>query len=269
MDLLKRELAPIVDEAWKEIDGEAKRVLALNLAGRKLVDFDGPHGPAHAALNLGRLEALEKGPLGGVGAARRVVQPLIEIEAPFRLPLADLDDAARGASDLDLEPVVGAAEQIARAEDSAIFTGYTAGGIRGILDACPHSPLSMPKSATKYPELVLEARAVLHEAGVDGPYALALGTESFKTLAVASDNGYPIRRRIEDQIIDGPLLWVPAIDGAVLLSRRGGDFVLTVGQDLSLAYRGHDRDAVDLAIVESFTFRVLDGSAAVALRPAG
>ena len=35
MDLLKRTLAPILPEAWKAIDEEARRVLKLNLAGRK------------------------------------------------------------------------------------------------------------------------------------------------------------------------------------------------------------------------------------------
>jgi len=49
---LKRELAPISTAAWKEIDAEASRVLKLKLAGRKLVDFDGPLGPAAAAVNI-------------------------------------------------------------------------------------------------------------------------------------------------------------------------------------------------------------------------
>ena len=55
MDLLKRSHAPITPEAWKQIDAEAKRVLQINLAGRKLVDFDGPHGWQYAAVNTGRL----------------------------------------------------------------------------------------------------------------------------------------------------------------------------------------------------------------------
>ena len=44
MDLLKRQKAPIVSEAWQQIDEEARRVLKLHLAGRKLVDF-----PDHTA----------------------------------------------------------------------------------------------------------------------------------------------------------------------------------------------------------------------------
>jgi len=54
---------------------------------------------------------------------------------------------------------------------------------------------------------------------------------------------------------------------AVLLSHRGGDFQLTVGQDLSIGYTGHDKETVHLYLTESFTFRVLDRTAAVYLKP--
>jgi len=102
---------------------------------------------------------------------------------------------------------------------------------------------------------------------VNGPYALALGGDSFKELSLATDNGYPVRKRIEQQILDGPVLWAPAVPGAVVLSVRGGDFVLTLGEDLSIGYADHDRENVELYLVESLAFRVLEGSAAVHLKP--
>ena len=49
-----------------------------------------------------------------------------------------------------------------------------------------------------------------------------------------------------------------AIQGGVLLSVRGGDYELTVGQDLSIGYADHDRHTVELYLTESFTFRVLE-----------
>src|SRR5688572_12915366 len=134
MDVLKRELAPITDEAWKQIDDEARRVLKLNLAGRKLVDFSGPHGWKHAAVNTGRLEMLEgRDPVEGVCVGVRTVQPLVELRIPFTLAQMELDVMSRGATDPDLEPVRAAAERIALAEDIAIFNGYDPGKIRGIL----------------------------------------------------------------------------------------------------------------------------------------
>ena len=78
MDLLKRDLAPILPEAWAAIDEEAARVLRLNLAGRKVVDFRGPKGWKKAAVNTGRLKVLpDAGPHATIGI--REVQRLIEV----------------------------------------------------------------------------------------------------------------------------------------------------------------------------------------------
>ena len=63
MDLLKREKAPLTDEAWQQVDDEARRVLKLSLAGRKVVDFSGPHGWTLGAVNTGRLLPVAKGPV--------------------------------------------------------------------------------------------------------------------------------------------------------------------------------------------------------------
>lgn len=267
-DLLRRSMAPIVPDAWREIDREAKRVLELNLAGRKVVDFDGPHGWSAAAVNLGELAPIDASPAPGVSASLRTSQPLIELRAPFRLSRASLDGAARGAARIELTPVVEAAEAIAAAEDRLIFHGFARAGIRGMVEASPHAAIAIPASPERYADVILEAREMLREAGVNGPYALALGTTSYKEISLATEQGYPIRKRIEQHIIDGPLVWAPAVDGAVLLSVRGGDFVLTVGVDLSIGYTSHDRDSVDLYLTESLTFRVLEEAAAVALRRA-
>jgi uncharacterized linocin/CFP29 family protein len=265
MDLLKRKLAPIVPEAWAAVDEEARRVLSLNLAGRKLVDFDGPHGWQHAAVNTGRLNLFAKGPAAGVGAGLRDVQPLLELRVPFQLDIMELDLIARGASDIGLDPVATAAEKIALAEDGAIFAGYKAAAIAGIVPESPHKPLKI-SSPLKYPQLLVEARETLYAAGIDGPYGLALSPRCYKEISQATEDGYPLRKRIEGQIIDGPLVRAPFIEGAVLLSMRGGDFQLSVGQDLSIGYAAHGKDKVELYLTESFTFRVLEPAAAIQLK---
>ena len=265
MDLLKRELAPIVPEAWSEIDDEARHVLNLHLGGRKLVDFDGPHGWDYAAVNLGTLDLLDEQPDDDVHLGLRNVLPLAEVRIPIRLDIMDLDAVARGEHEPDLDPVVAAAEKIARLEDGAIFHGSEALGIEGILQASGHEPLSLPDDPIRYPQAFVQASEVLRRAGIDGPYALALGPEAYNALAQAADDGYPIRKHVA-QLVDGPVVWVPALEGAVLLSVRGGDFTLTVGQDLSIGYAHHEKHEVELYITESFTFRVLEPAAAVALQ---
>ena len=268
MDLLKRKKAPITDEAWKQIDDEARRVIQLHLAGRKVVDFSGPHGWKLGSVNTGRLTPIGKGPLGGVSYAVRVVQPLVEVRAPIVMKIMELDYAARGADDLDLDPVIAVAEQVAHAEDTAIFHGFEGGDITGIIEASPHKPIAV-NAILDWPKAVVAGLEVLRAAGVNGPYALALGLQAYDELDAYSEDGYPLRRRFAEALPDVTLIWAPALQGgAVLLSTRGGDYELTVGQDLSVGYAVHDRTDVELYLTESFTFRILEEKAAVFLKRA-
>ena len=264
MDLLKRAQAPITPEAWQQIDDEAKRVLKLNLAGRQLVDFDGPHGWQYAAVNTGHLSIQTDGGLGVPWGVREAV-PVIEIRMPFELPIMALDNASRGAV-LDLAAVVSAAEKTAHAEDTAIFNGFKAGGIEGIIPSSPHPAITIPDDYAHYPSVVVDAVETLRRGGVNGPYALALGPACYAGLAQAAEDGHPIRERVE-HFLDGPMVLAPKVDGAVLLSHRGGDYQLSVGQDLSIGYAGRDQKKVYLYLTESFAFRVLERAAAVYLKP--
>lgn len=265
LDLLKRKLAPVLPAAFAAIDAEASRVLKLNLAGRRLVDFRGPHGWELAALNTGRMTMLPDEPETEVHVGIRQAQPLLELRAPIALPIMELDSIARGAPDPDLRAVVTAAERVAHVEDSAIFNGLPAAGIVGILPASPHHPHRLPPDVTHLPRAILTARETLRQAGVDGPYALALDASYTAQVLAATEDGYPLAKRLTEQVLDGPLVRAEAIEGGVLLSVRGGDYELTVGQDLSIGYAAHDRHTVELYLTESFTFRVLEAVAAVRL----
>ena len=69
------------------------------------------------------------------------------------------------------------------------------------------------------------------------------------------------------RIVDGNLIWAPAIEGAFVLTTRGGDFELNIGQDVSIGYVSHNDSVVRLYLQETFAFRVLTSEAAVALSP--
>lgn len=264
MSLLHRHLAPVSSEAWKALDDEARQVLRPHLAARKLVDFVGPLGLEAAAVNTGRIEALS-GPLEGVGAARRQALPLVELRADFELARAELDAIDRGAADPDLGPLQDAAKRIARAEDTAVFHGYAAGGIQGIDRSSSHETIRLEDDFELYPRAVATATRLLRSAGVAGPYAIALGPRCYAGLVQATaSGGYPILEIVR-RAVDGPLIWAPAVNGAIVLSLRGGDFELTVGQDLSIGYASHDERSVRLYLMESMTFRVLTPEAAVAM----
>jgi uncharacterized linocin/CFP29 family protein len=262
---LMRDLAPINEQAWSEIDAEAERSLKHFLAARRLVDFEGPLGWEHSAVDLGRAVALDQAPLDDIEAAQRRVLPLIELRSRFSVPRAEIAAAERGADDLDLDLVIAAGKSAAIAEDTVVFHGFDAAGIGGIASMTPHASIATSDDYSKYPEHVAAAVAVLRAADIAGPYALALGSRGFTGVTETTEHGgYPVFEHLR-QILGGPVVWAPAVDGAVVLSQRGGDFVLTIGQDLSIGYLSYDAMNVELYLEESLTFRINTPEAAVQL----
>ncbi|GAB3396398.1 family 1 encapsulin nanocompartment shell protein [Humibacter soli] len=264
-DHLLRRHAPLTDAGWALLDAEASARLPVALGARKLVDFSGPHGWEHSATNLGRVGGVVSAPEEGVIARSRRVLPLAEVRADFVLRREELDSADRGAEDVDLGPLDEAAVRIARVENSAVFNGWDALGIIGVLPASPHEPIVHTSMAEEYDDAVTQAVATLKRSGVDGPYALALGPTLWTSVIEANEGGgYPLIRHLRD-ILGGPVEWVPGLDGAVVLSQRGGDFVLEVGEDLSIGYASHDAQNVSLYLEESLSFRVNTPEAAIAI----
>ncbi len=264
MNDLLRDLAPISAEAWTEIEEEARRTLTATLGARKLVDFVGPLGWGASAISLGRSDRLNSEPQKGVEARLRRAVPLMELRIPFDLSRDELEAVGRGADDPDLDPVREAARAIALAEDKAIFHSYRDGGVGGIVEAASDSKCALSEDYTEYVGVVAEALYKLRAAGVDGPYALALGPRCYTGLHKTLDGGFPVMEHVR-KLLDGPVVSAPAVDGAVVMSMRGGDFELTVGQDFAIGYLEHNASSVRLYLQESFTFRVLSPEAAVPL----
>jgi uncharacterized linocin/CFP29 family protein len=263
MNNLHRELAPVSDAAWAEIEEEARRTFEQHVAGRRVVDVTGPDGAALASVGTGHLTGIDP-PADGVIARLRESQQLIELRVPFTLDRQDIDDVERGAQDSNWQPVKDAAKQIAFAEDRAIFEGYPAAGINGIRKSTSNPVLTLPAEARDYPNAVSQAVSSLRLAGVGGPFSLLLSADAYTMVSETSDYGYPIRQHLA-RVVDGDIVWAPAIDGAFLLTGRGGDFELRLGQDLSIGYLAHDADHVELYFQESLTFLVYTTEASVAL----
>jgi uncharacterized linocin/CFP29 family protein len=266
MNHLLRERAPLSDAGWQLLDDEARERLAPALGARKLVDFSGPHGWEHSASTLGRVKRLRGGPTKAVSGLQREVMPLVELRADFALSREEMRDADRGAPDADLGALDDAASEIAMAENVAVFNGW-AGALPGIAERSTHKPVALGKSADAYPRPVAGAVEKLLCAGVAGPYGLALGREQYRRVVETAEmGGYPLLEHLR-KILEGPIVWTPGIDGAVVVSLRGGDFLFESGQDLSIGYDSHDADVVRLYLQESFSFRVATPEAAVALTP--
>src|SRR6266702_178078 len=213
MNNLYRELAPISDAAWADIEQEARRTFEQHVAARRVVDLAGPDGPTLAGVNTGHLTEVDA-PADGVIAHLRAAQPLVRLRVPFTVSRDDVDAVERGAQDADWQPV-----------------------------------------------------SSLRLAGVRGPYPLLLSPDAYTMVTETSDHGYPIREHLA-RVIDGEIIWAPAIDGAFLLSARGGDFELRLGQDLSIGYLTHDVGTVQLYFQEALTFLVYTAEASVPLTAA-
>ena len=265
MNNLHRELAPISDAAWAQIEEETTRTLKRYLAGRRVVDVRGPAGTVLSAVGTGHLRPIAS-QKDGILARQREVKALVELRVPFELDRQAIDDVERGANDSDWQPAKDAARQIAFAEDGAMFEGYTAAGIVGIRQGTSNPKKPLPEDIRQYPDAIAQALSQLRLVGVNGPYAVLLGAEAYTALAETSDQGYPVLEHVK-RLVDDKIIWAPAIDGAFVITTRGGDFELHIGQDVSIGYLSHSDDAVRLYLQETFTFLLLTIEAAVALTP--
>lgn len=266
MNNLYRELAPVTDVAWAEIELEASRTFKRHIAGRRVVDVSGPSGPTTAAVSTGHLNRVSP-PSDGVIADLRDSRPLVRLRVPFTVTREAIDDVECGAQDSDWDPVKEAAQKLAWAEDRAIFEGYAAADIQGIR-ACSSNPaLALPDDPRDFADVLAQALSELRLSGVGGPYSVLLSADAYTKVSETTEHGYPIREHLNRLIGGGDIIWAPAIDGAFVLSTRGGDFELLLGTDVSIGYLSHDADTVQLYIEETMTFLCYTSEASVALTP--
>jgi len=266
MNNLHRELAPISSEAWEQIEEEVARTFKRSVAGRRVVDVKGPGGVDLSGVGTGHQTAIAA-PHNGVSAKLSEVKALVQLTVPFELSREQIDAVERGANDADWQPAKDAAKELAYAEDRAIFDGYKAAGITGIREGSSNTSIALPADVADYPDAIAGALQQLRLAGVDGPYSVLLGADAYTALGEASDQGYPVLGHIK-RIVNTEIIWAPALEGGSVLSMRGGDYELHLGQDVSIGYQSHTDSAVRLYLRETLTFLMLTSEASVSVVPA-
>ncbi|MBV8787983.1 MAG: encapsulin [Mycobacterium sp.] len=263
MNNLYRDLAPVTEAAWEEIELEATRTFKRHVAGRRVVDVSEPGGPAAAAVSTGRLLDVEA-PSDGVVTHLRESKPLVRLRVPFTLSRYEIDNVERGAQDSDWDPVKEAAKKLAFVEDRAIFEGYPAAQIDGIRGSSSNPPVALPDDPRAMPDAISKALTALRLAGVDGPYSVLLSADIYTKVSETTEHGYPIREHM-NRLVNGDIIWAPAIDGAMVLSTRGGDFDLQLGTEVAIGYSSHDAETVQLYLQETMTFLCYTAEASVCL----
>ncbi len=263
-DHLLRQHAPLSDRAWTALERDVTPRLEVQLAGRRLVDFAGPSGWDLSAIDIGRADRVPA-TAPEVDAHVRNVLPVLELRVAFALARRPLEDIDRGATDVDLDALAQAAKVLARAENEAVLHHYREAGLRGVTDASPQEGIRLDGEPDNYPRAVAGAVDVLRNAGIGGPYSLAIAPDLYTAIAeTAEHGGYPLFDHLLE-ILGGQVVWAPGIEGGVVISQRGGDYSFECGQDISIGYLAHDRESVELYLEESFAFRINEDAAAVAL----
>jgi uncharacterized linocin/CFP29 family protein len=122
----------------------------------------------------------------------------------------------------------------------------------------------LPDDPRAIPDVITQALSELRLAGVDGPYSVLLSADVYTKVSETTEHGYPILEHI-NRLVNGDIIWAPAIDGAFVLTTRGGDFDLQLGTDVSIGYTSHDAETVQLYLQETLTFLCYTAEASVAL----
>lgn len=261
MDILKRELAPISQKGWDEIEDQARKTLIASLSARKFIDVIGPKGLDCTSISTGRLHVPADQKNQHVHYGTYSVLPLTETRTRFSLAVWELDNIERGAADADLDALVSAAQAIAKFEEEAIYNGFSEGGITGLSELVKDSLIPMKLTNDGVVDAVTSAQYRLIDNGVESPANLVAGPEVWQALARSAPGG-SLRSQIEKQI-QGKVIYAPILKGALLAADRGGDFELTIGQDFAIGYHSHTTDAINLFMMESFTFRIISPEALI------
>ncbi len=263
MNILKRNLAPLTENAWSEIDDTLKDILKTHQTARKFVDIDGPNGIEFGGVPTGRLSIPGNQPKKGINYGIREFLPLVEIRKPFELDMWEMDNIERGAKDADLSPLEEAGKEIALFEENAIYNGFKTAGIIGLREASEHDAIKMPDNINGFLKEIGTQVLKLRQELVEGPYTLVINASEWLRLINLSE-GYPVLKQLED-ILGGQVLINHANKDSFLVSQRGEDYELILGQDISIGYDQHDTEKIKLYLTSSFTFRVNSPEAIIVL----
>ena len=259
MNILKKSIAPITDHAWKEITQQADSLFNIYMTARKFSEIEGPTGLDQGGIPTGRLLVPGNQTNEGINYGVREVLPFIEIRKPFELNVWELDNAERGAKDINLDPLIKAAKEVAQFEDSAAYKGFKAGGITGLEKSTTRKKVVLPIDSNEFLKSIGSQIIQLQKDGVNGPYNLIINDNRWQQILDLTE-GYPVYKELKE-LIQGEIIINHSSSDTYLVSARGDDFEFTFGQDISIGYDSHTTEKVKLYFTESFTFRVLSPEA--------
>ncbi len=252
--------------AWASISAQATRSLKAILSARKVIDVNGPMGPDFPGVPEGRLDYPDDQPGNNLNYGIHKVHHLVETRIPFELNIEEMDNAVRGAKDLDLATLEEAARNIALFEESVVYHGLSDANILGLRQCQDKECLTIGSTPEQLLEAIAEGLTVFAGRSVEGPFSLVVGPKLWSRMS-AHFQGYPVKMQAENilggQVLLSPYLSDDFANEAYMISQRGGDFEIILGNDLAIGYERHDMTSVQLYFTESFTFRILDAAGVI------
>lgn len=268
MSLFQRHLAPLDNSVWALLEDQAGETLRANLTGRRLVEIRGPLGLQHHAESNGRLQGIDN-PGFDIQCGIRQVQPMIEARKAFSLSLAELQNLQRGARDINLDPLIETAREMAAFEDTVIFKGLASAHVQGLLSS-DLEPMDLARPPVKFLDSLAAALRTMRtntlEGGLNENYHLVVGPETYQYLSAHYVGSHSLLQEVQTLIMGQVLATRALSDEVLLVAQREDAFELVLGQDFSLGYQQHDHESVSLYLMESFTFLLRDPSAALILK---
>ncbi len=248
-----RELAPINQSIWKQIDERAREVFLTTLTARKAIHVTEEKGSAYVAYNLGRLGEVQY--KEDVAYAGYTITPLVETRIEFSLNRWELDNAVRGDKNIDFTNLEDAVKKVALFEERAIFEGLPELGIYGLTKVSSEEvPFGTDETGIR--RSIAEGILKLKKAYMNGKMDLLVSTGLYTTI-MSLPGQTPLHTVIED-MIGGKIYSSEILQGALLVPHDNENIALILGEDFSLGYQEHTKKEITFYIKESFTFQILD-----------
>ena len=232
MNHLLRDVAPITEQGWSELDSSGPRAAgarARRPQGRRLLR------PARLGLlrhqpRPHRAADRRRGRPGRAprrAAAGRAARRLRVVARPS-WPIWSAAPRTSTSSRWRRPPAGWPSPRTPRSSTA----GRPPASAASPRPACT-TPIALSGDFNAYSGHTAEAVETLLRNGIMGPYALALGPDQYTgVIQTAEHGGVLLFDHLKKILQGGPIVWAPGVTGAVVVSLRGGDFLFESGQDL-------------------------------------
>jgi len=246
---LHREDAPFGPALWQKIDDTVVSAAAAQLSARRILKVEGPYGLGVKVLPL------EDGPANeDASVTIPKVMPLAMLKTEFTLMVRDVAAFEEQNTPLPLNTIAQAAIELAQKEDDFLFNGVKAMRMGGLLDWASKNSIKRSDWAKIGSAVgdVIKAVTALDEAGLHGPYALAVPPAWYNMLFRRYEQGFGTELDHLRQIITDGIVKAPALkDGAVVIATGPQFATIVLGQDMMTTFVGPEPGSYKFIISET------------------